>query len=548
MSFSECDFDRLNERLAGLVADGSICDEKHGVIHLILSNKFYCEQYEINEAITDGPNDCGIDAVYIDRRGDDPVVHLFQSKVHSSRRKARNPFPASSLEKIHRFLQIVKERKSDLSKVVNEKLEQKVLEIRSEIDRNFPIFKLWLVSNGSPCLSHEIFPLKNALESRESIEIEEFHLLEVVEFCLNAHSTRTNHTFYAKEVGVIEAGTSELRSVVGYLSAKQLYDLIKDVRDERKVDYSVFNLNVRGFLGLDNSVNKDIFRSASASSNIHFSSLNNGITVVGSTLRVNRTASDRPRIGVKKMSIVNGAQTCHAIFEAMKDYYPDFSTFEHLSVLFRVFETDDPDLISSIAISTNNQNRIGPRDLRANDVHQIRLEEKLAALGVRYRRKRSFTAEPSSDMPTIDALKAGQILLAYVHHDPARAKRDSDSIFTDFYQKIFAEVDPSILVKGLDWFNLIEERRQYIEDEVRIRGSLRAENTFVTYGVFHILMMCSVINPNAEGDDRHTVIDEAITAISKKLEEEGYPAYYTYFRDTSRARELLESAAQPRLI
>jgi len=541
----------LQERIDGMVADGMVSDRSHAVIYLILTNKFYCQPFEIHEAITDGSNDSGIDAVYVDRRGDEPTVHLFQSKVFESARKARNPYPASSLEKIHRFFQIIKNKDADLNKLLNQRLKQKVLEIRDEIHKNFPTFKVWLVSNGSNCLAHEIHPLKSTLKKQDDVEVEEFHLWEVVEFCLNTHSARASHTFYARDVGVLEAGTSELRSVVGYITAMQLYDLIKDLRDERRVDYSIFNMNVRGFLGLDNAVNREIVRSASAKDNLHFSSFNNGITIVGSTVRVNRTATDRPKIGIKRMSIVNGAQTCHSIFEAMRDYYPRFDIFQHLSVLFRIFETDDPDLISSIAISTNNQNRIIPRDLRANDMHQVKLEAALRDRDIIYKRKRSFAAdslEGVDDKRTIDALKAGQIILSYVHLDPARAKRDSDSIFSDFYGKIFGGVDVDKLVAGIEWFELIERRRQYIEDEVRIKGSRRTDNTFVTYGVFHILMMCGIINPSAADIERDAVIDEAIGYIANLLEAEGYPAYYSFFRDTAIAEKLRMSATQPKLI
>lgn len=136
LSFNEDDFDRLNQRIQMLQNDAAISCRAHSVIYLILSNKFYREPWEINEALTDGGNDCGIDAVFIDRRADEPVAHLFQSKVFESKRKAKNPYPHSSLEKVHRFFQILKDRKCDLSKVVNPKLEQKILEIRAAIDRD----------------------------------------------------------------------------------------------------------------------------------------------------------------------------------------------------------------------------------------------------------------------------------------------------------------------------------------------------------------------------------------------------------------------------
>ena len=353
-TFNEDDFDRLNERIDRLIASQEVQQRSQALVHIFLSHRFYCEKVVIDESWTDGGNDCGIDAIHIDRRGDEAVIHLIQSKVFESKRKAANPFPYTSAEKTLRFFEILKDRKCNLSKVVNPKLEQKVLEIRDIVNREFPSFKLWLLGNGMPCNQQHLSPCIRALE-REDVQVEEFHLDEMVEFCLNSHSSRTNHVFYARDIGVLESGNTELRSVVGYISGLELYKLLRDMRDDRKIDYTLFNMNVRGFLGLNNPVNKEIFKTAASSDNVNFASLNNGITVVGSQCRVNRTASDMPKIGIKRMSIVNGAQTCSAIFDAIKDYYPDMTKFEKLSVLFRVFETEDPDLISRIAVSTNNQ-------------------------------------------------------------------------------------------------------------------------------------------------------------------------------------------------
>lgn len=543
-------FRRLNLRIQDLVDDGVIAYKRQAIIHLMLTHRFYCQPFEIEEAFTDGGNDLGVDAIYIDRRGDHPAIHIFQSKVHESERKAANPFACSALEKAVRFFAVLKDDRSDLKKLTNPSLEQKILEIREAIRSDWPSFKLWLVSNGNCCVGHELASHSAALRRVDEVEVEEFHLNEVVEFCLNAHSTRINHLFHAREVGVVEAGNSELRSAVGYISAQELYNLIKDLRDERRVDYAVFNLNVRGFLGLDNPVNKEILRTAASPANEHFASLNNGITIVGSNLRVNKNA-DRPKVGIKQMSIVNGAQTCHSIFEAMKDYYPNFEIFRNLSVLFRIFETDDPKLISDIAISTNNQNRISPRDLRANDQFQVRLEAELKEYGITYRRKRQLAVygeNPVSGKSDLDALRAGQIILSYVHLDPARAKRESDSIFTDFYGKIFGRVDVPRLVEGYRWLHVIEDRKKYIEDEVRIRGARRTENTFVTYGVFHILMMCGILKPKSSEEEQSTVIDKAIKLIADHLIEVGEPAYYQYFRDSNHARELVKRANEPKLL
>ncbi|MCO8146155.1 AIPR family protein [Rhodovulum tesquicola] len=540
-------FARLNERIDALVERNLVPEKNRALIYMFLTHRFYREKQEIDECFTDGPNDCGVDAVFIDRRADEPVVHIFQSKVFDSLRKASNPFPAASLEKLVRFFGILKDRKVELQKVANVQLEQKILEIRDAVDREFPTFKVWLLSNGCRALEHEVRTSRRHLEA-EGIIVEEFHLDEVIEFCLNSHSSRANHTFHARDVGVLEYGTSELQSFVGYISALQLYRLLHDLRDEKRIDYSVFNMNVRGFLGLDNPINKEIFRTAASSDNIYFSALNNGLTIVGSKCRVMRTGSDMPKIGIKNMSIVNGAQTCSAIFDAMKDYYPDVRKFEKLSVLFRIFETEDPELIGRIAVSSNNQNRINPRDLRANDDEQVMLERELAKFGIRYQRKRGFDYDPDDGRRSIDALKVGQILLSFVHHDPARAKRDSDSIFSELYQSVFGNVSVETLFEAIQWYDLIEGRKRYIQDEIRIRGVRRAENNFVTYGVFHILMLCSLLGAGVEEGKREGVIDDAIAMIAQHLQEAGEPAYYSFFRDPRQTDKLRSAANQPLLI
>ncbi|SMO98105.1 AIPR family protein [Paracoccus laeviglucosivorans] len=546
-TFNEEEFNRLNERIDQLLSSQEIQQRSQALIHIFLTHRFYCEKVTIDEVWTDGGNDCGIDAIHIDRRGDEPVIHLLQSKVFDSTRKASNPFPFSSAEKTLRFFEILKDRRCDLKKVVNPKLEQKILEIRDIIAREFPSFKLWLLGNGMPCSTIQIAPCIKSLE-REDVQVEEFHLDEIVEFCLNTHSGRVNHVFYARDVGVLESGNSELRSVVGYVSGLELYKLLRDMRDERKIDYTLFNMNVRGFLGLDNPVNKEIFRTAVSGDNINFASLNNGITIVGSQCRVNRTGSDMPKIGIKRMSIVNGAQTCSAIFDAIKDYYPDTSKFEKLSVLFRVFETEDPDLISRIAVSTNNQSRINPRDLRANDDIQRRLERELRSYGISYRRKRGFQPEGLEESKQLDALKAGQILLSYVHHDPVKSKRESDVIFTDLYAKVFGGVDVAQLVEALSWYEIIEERRRIVQDDLRIRGQRRTENTFLTYGAFHVLMLCNLLGPGVAEQERGQIVDQAVKIISDHIIEAGNPAHYAFFRDAKQSEAMRTAAVEPKLL
>ena len=546
-NFDQQDFDKLNTRIADLLSSKLITNRKYALIYLFLRHRLYREQFEIEDSFTDGGNDCGVDAIHIEYRSEDPIVHIFQSKVHDSTRKASNPFKVYSAEKVIRFIEVLRNRDADLSKLVNPRLEQKIYEIRDLQEKGLPDIKFWIISNGSACIPHELLPLRQRMDS-EDVEMEEFHLANFLEFCVNAHSLRMSHTFYAREAGVVEFGSSELRSFVGYISARQLYDIIKDVRDDSKLDYSVFNMNVRGFLGLDNQVNKDIFKTAASSENSHFASLNNGITIVGTQCKHSKAGTDKPKIRIKQMSIVNGAQTCYAIFEAMKDYRPNFDAFDKLSVLFRVFETDDPELIAKISVSTNNQNRISSRDLRANDELQMRIEAELKTYGVNYMRKRGDNRSSESQGIALDAFLAGQLILSYIQHDPVIAKRGSDSIFAENYKRVFSGVSIHKILRAMKWFELIQEKRNIIIDDIRIRGLWRTKDAFVTYGAFHILMMCSLINGEANDDQMESVIEKAIEIISDSLKEKGEPAYYSYFRDQRHVEELHIAAIQQRII
>lgn len=545
MEFNEISFQQIKTRITDLHKDQLISRKQDGLIYLLLVQRFLREIDDFKESLVDGGNDCGVDSIFIDRKPDQPIIHIIQSKFYDSKRKASNPFKASGLEKIARFFEIVKDINSDLSKVVNPALEQKILEIRDLQKNDFPKFKVWLISNGLPCVDHEIGPIVKKFKTLD-IETEEFHLSDFVEFCINRHSARTQHVFHVREAGIIELGDTELYSVVGFISARELYGILKDLRNERKMDYSLFDMNVRGFLGMESTINQEIFKSASSKNNSQFSSLNNGITIVGTDVKVMNTG-DRPKIGIKKMSIVNGAQTCSAIFDCMKEQYPDFKSFDKLSVIFRLFKTDDPERIEKIALSTNSQNRIHPRDLRANDNYQINLEAKLAQHGISYIRKRGSFEYSHNNQPQLDALKAGQLLLSFVHLDPAGAKRQSDHIFSEWYHKVFASVDIQKLLRAHELFLKIEEKQKYISDEMRIRGASRTENTFVTYGGFHILTLCSVLSqafPQKSGED---IINEAINIIAEVLKEEGEPAYYTFFRNPDITRKMIVKCSQPTL-
>ena len=535
----------IDERIEKLVAQNRLHDRKQALVFLFLCRKFLAEDDAIHDSITDGGNDLGIDAVYIDHRGEDPRIHLIQSKYYTSDRKSRAPFKYAELCKISRFFDVLKNRDVSLEQVGNHKIVEKIREIRALQDGDgFPDFRIWLLSNGKPPIDHEIEPVAKRIETSD-IKIKHFHLKEIADLCLERKNVHDVRYFYGREDGVTKFDKFGISGAMGLISANELYDLIKDRADHQRVEPTLFDVNVRGFLGFKNYINNEIYKTAASSKNKQFWALNNGITMIATEGRISNT-SDRPKIKVKNLSIVNGVQTCSAVFEAMKEHCPNFEPFRELSIAFRLFISDDPDLVDQISITTNSQNRINFRDLKANDEIQKAIEKDLRAIGIGYIRKRGAILHDEALIP-LDAMKAGQIILAYQLRQPDRAKRESDHIFTKDYHRIFGKFDAPTMLRALTLFNLIWKYREQIEEDIRIKGSLRVENDFVTYGTFHILTLCAIYEEMGfEGTDDE-LIEKSTDAIAKTLRARNFPAYYSFFRDPKITADILKIPDQPDL-
>jgi AIPR protein len=146
---------------------------------------------------------------------------------------------------------------------------------------------------------------------------------------------------------------------------------------------SIFDSNIRRFLGTRGAVNTDIIKTCTDTSISHqFWFLNNGLTVICDSLDP-VTDPDNPHVKLKNMQIVNGCQTASALAMAEKDNALAADT----RVLLRIYEAADAQLIDKIVLTTNNQNKISSRDLRSNDKTQLDTQEGFKKYNFYYERK-----------------------------------------------------------------------------------------------------------------------------------------------------------------
>ena len=207
---------------------------------------------------------------------------------------------------------------------------------------------------------------------------------------------------------------------------------------------AIFDLNIRRFLGTRGAVNKDIQETCSNPDQSYlFWFLNNGITVACDHLDA-ITDPDNPHIKLKNMQIVNGCQTATTIARAQTDG----TLTRDVRVIVRIYQTADPALVDRIVLTTNNQNRISNRDLRANDQVQLDLEKGFKIYNYFYERKpRQFAGIQLDPTRILPNELVAQSYLSVVLKKPSDGRGRKYKVWSELYDKIFGGqgVEPYIL-------------------------------------------------------------------------------------------------------
>jgi len=102
---------------------------------------------EIEDAITDGPNDRGIDAVCVDERDGQNVIHLFQFKYVNTFDKAKKNFPSTEIDKLLSFCADLLNQDPRMKETCNPILWTKVQEIWSALRNPTPSFEVHFCAN-----------------------------------------------------------------------------------------------------------------------------------------------------------------------------------------------------------------------------------------------------------------------------------------------------------------------------------------------------------------------------------------------------------------
>lgn len=362
-------YNDINDELTDIKDINKYTNISQAFGHFILKMLFGLTDEEALDCCTDGSDDNGIDAIYVES---DKKVHFFQFKFPSKANNINKGVSDEEVLKLCNGVQSFVSTDEIFNKVSwNDLLKDKRQEF---LEADICDLKLWIVRYSNQDLSNSSDAIINNYmdkyyrETGNSIEFEKILAME----CMNLYESRAKNIWpdfvlpYSKTLTPFTDEKTSISSA--YVSLKSIYDTFYSIQD------TVFEGNVR-FLSPNSKINDGI-RETILTSPENFHLLNNGITIVC------KGCSDinaKSYFNVKCGSIINGAQTVGTIIntlfsvteEQRKQYDKSFVFVKIISF------SNDNSLINDMVYTLNTQNQMKNSYAIANDIIVKKLQEKI---------------------------------------------------------------------------------------------------------------------------------------------------------------------------
>lgn len=502
----------IEEEVQRCAEDLSI-KEDDAFLVFVTSLLLNCRPEDVDPSdIVDGGSDKQIDLIHIEddtEKGFAEVI-LVQAKHKKS-------FESNIAIQIRNGLDWIFERpKSEILDLPNSSFRDKILEIRElRADygpSNLTISVVHATKGDSSSLSEEyIAEAKILTDKYQSAGFAQFdftqtgaheiaELIDAGDRSKRQIDVEIPIIYDVNAPSLIKFGQGDTASIVCTVTGSALAKAAStDPRD------AIFDMNVRPFYGTVGKVNRDIWDTCTGTDAARFWFMNNGVTLVCDKFDVVQDPDDA-KIKIENAQIVNGCQTTVTIREAFEKGVLSNDT----KILLRIYSTDNPNLVGKITLTTNNQNRITDRDLRANDSIQRDIERlMLDNYGHYYERKNKQhrALKGSKRKLIVPSPKAAQACLAVVRLKPSNARGYLAAVWSEHYMEIFQNASVADLLVA---YKILEICR---EQAVIARAGSKYSATkseCVIYGVHHIARAMGYLLTKDKWGNSNTVKIEAL--------------------------------------
>lgn len=366
--------------------DGKNKAKSKAFIHLFLKVKFGINEFQKrHECITDGAQDGGLDAYYIDY--DNKKIYLIQSKFRISESNFENKeICLDELMKMETERILKGERDDYKGNEYNSKIIEFQNKLKNIDDCARYEYKVIILGNLKKYTHEQIQSLMGTLpfeifdfnrtydELVYPVCISTFYNENNIDITINLKQRNINNLYET-----FQTSFGECEVTIVFVPVKEIGQAMLKYKN------SLLKYNPRNYLSLSkNKVNKDIRDSIIANDNGDFAILNNGITLLCDELSLSDKTGRKntAQIIIKNPQFINGGQTAYTLGKIAESKECDKLT-EDKKVMLKIItiECDDDNkneqyikFIENISNATNKQTKVEEADRRANDSIQIKLQ------------------------------------------------------------------------------------------------------------------------------------------------------------------------------
>jgi hypothetical protein len=499
-------------------------------IHLYLLVNFGLTNFETrHDHITDGADDGGLDAYYIDEKR--KKIFLIQSKFRNNPRNfEEKSITADELVKMELKTIIDGHKKDSNGNKFNNKIQKFQSKINSIGNIGIYDYQVVILSNITKYNDSHIKKLIGNFEY-EIFNFEKTYSDLIFPIC-------SGTLFDPKEI-IINIDLKEkpqlnlnqkIETSYGACNVDLIFAPTMEIgRIMSKYKNSILKYNPRNYLSFSkNRVNVKIKESIINGNKNDFSILNNGITIITDNIKIStHTGSENEgQIILYNPQIINGGQTAFTLSYIFEDKNVNNIVFEGKEVLLRIVRmgrngNNHVNFLEKVSESTNNQTKVDEADKRSNDPIQIELQNKIyKEYGYFYERKSGEFFDGLHKMYIkkdliIDRSKFLRGYHAYKGFaKDARSKSDDDLFKEENFKKI---IPSSFNYKEMFFSYSIYNKCQYLKRKApfnKLQSSLKyGKYALVAATGCYIKKKLLIIDPV---DDKK--IENACKAVLKKWE------------------------------
>jgi hypothetical protein len=257
-------FALLKQKVNKIKEDLLLENDTEAFTRLVLQSILRLNDDEVEESITEGGMDGGLDAIHIEGRN----VHFFNTKFTNDFEKTKSNFPEMEINKIIVTIESIYGG-SLRQDSVNSAIWDKYQEIRNLFDEGLLHFKIYLVSNKEKPVGYAKNKLENTLAKYRFIDFYYYDQEDVVSTIIERKIKKVDGSLTFIDRMHFEKSEGPIRTVIGVVAARDILTLITDETDPQKINEDIFNQNIRLYKP-GHRINQAIIRSSLSEDNYQF--------------------------------------------------------------------------------------------------------------------------------------------------------------------------------------------------------------------------------------------------------------------------------------